>query len=87
MPPSWNWPKEISLVTAIAIISPVPAVIKLIGLPKSTFASIHKRAPTMPIMPYRTMPRPPMTPAGMVPTKAPNFGKKAKAMATMAATQ
>ena len=56
-------------------------------LEKSTRFCTQIRTPITPIIPYRMIPAPPSTPAGMVLISAPNFGRKARARAVVPATQ
>ena len=70
---------------AIATIRETAAVFRFTGLEKSTRFCTQMRTPSMPIMPYRTVPAPPRTPAGIVAMRAPNFGSIDRTRATPAA--
>ena len=70
---------------AIATINATAAVFRFTGLEKSTRFCTQIRTPSMPIMPYRTVPAPPRTPGGIVAISAPNFGSIDRTKATPAA--
>ena len=70
---------------AIATIRATAAVFRFTGLEKSTRFCTQMRTPSMPIMPYRTVPAPPSTPGGIVAMRAPNFGSSDRIKATPAA--
>lgn len=71
----------------IPAINATAAAVKLTGLVNRTVLSCQIRIPSIPIMPYKTMVAPPKTPVGIVNTKAPNLGIKARIIAVAAATQ
>ena len=70
---------------AIATIKETAAVFRFTGLEKSTRFCTQMRTPSMPIMPYRTVPAPPRTARGIASMRAPNFGTIDRVSATHAA--
>ena len=61
------------------------AIYRLVGSAKLTLPSIQILAPKTPIIPKRATVTPPLTPAGVAASTAPNFGDKANPMAPIPA--
>ncbi len=57
------------------------AMYRFTGLAKETLASIQILAPKTPIIPNRATVTPPLTPAGVAESTAPNLGDRARTIA------
>jgi len=57
------------------------AIYRLTGFAKFTLPSIHILAPNTPIIPNKATVTPPLTPAGVAESTAPNFGDRANKIA------
>ena len=77
----------VNVKSAIATISPTPAVNWLTGRLKSTLLSTQIFTPITPISPYSAVVMPPSTPAGIALTSAPTFGERPSRIAVHPATQ